>query len=51
VSSFVCAKCSAQYPCTEDELVVGADLLFLEGEEVFASGIGIRMVLGMTSNM
>jgi hypothetical protein len=33
---------------TEDVLVVGADLLFLEGEEVRAFGIGVRMVLGIT---
>jgi hypothetical protein len=34
----------------EDELIVGADLLFLEGDEFCVSGIGVRMVLGMTSN-
>ncbi len=35
----------------EDELVEGADLLFLDGEEICASGIGVRIVLGMGSNM
>ncbi len=36
---------------TEDELVEGADLLqFLDGEEICASGIGVRIVLGMGSN-
>ncbi len=34
----------------EDELVVGADLLFLDGEEICASGIGVRIVLGVGSN-
>jgi hypothetical protein len=35
----------------EDELVVGADLLFLDGEEIYASGTGVRIVLGMGLNM
>ncbi len=51
---FLAFFCVRQMFCTvaatiEDELVVGVDLLFLEGEEVCASGIGVRIVLGMTS--
>ncbi len=33
----------------EDAPVVGADLLFLEGEFVCALGIGSKMVFGMVS--
>ncbi len=51
--AFFCVRhvfCSVD-ATTEDELVVGADLLFLDGEEICASGIGVRIVLGMGSNI
>ncbi len=50
---FFCVRhvCCSVAGTSEDELFVGADLLFLDGEETCASGIGVRIVLGMGSNI
>jgi hypothetical protein len=51
--AFFCVRhvCCSFDGTIEDELAVGADLLFLDGEDSGASGIGVRIVLGMGSNI
>jgi hypothetical protein len=51
---FLFLFCMRQVFCSisvdiEDAPVVGADLLFLEGESAGALGIGSKIVLGMVS--